>query len=256
MGSRRESGGYRLGRGKVCLRLACFASAADSREEVKEVFLSGSGWSSNLSRLGALKRAWREADVKEEVALHPPLAASSSHGSEDLDLLLVQSAQPDLENNFIRRTGCLRILEDRVGADAVVGRVEREAVNRRPTASRTCSQALPPRIHREPRGTRPASGCFDEENDNDSGLNTTLLEYFSSLEVWCFTWALAGLFELAWDGDQVRFVHWGHLQDYVRILQARLTDFQPLHTQVSVPKWVEKVEEDFQGFSLELARSL
>ena len=77
---------------------------------------------------------------------------------------------------------------------------------------------------------------------------TCLLEFFLSLEVLCFTWAVAGSDELQWDGELVRFANWCHVTEYLYNLKERVLEH-------SVVSWLTRVEEDFRGKAVELTRT-
>ena len=93
----------------------------------------GTAWASHIGQLGALRMAWREADVREEGMFHPTAAFSSTGPPEDIDAFLTQATQRELEAVFLASYSFLRIPADRIVSDALLGRFKREFDRHQPS---------------------------------------------------------------------------------------------------------------------------
>ena len=237
-----------------------FANAVVSREhDVGETLLKGSAWASHIGQLGAIRMAWREADVREEGVLHPTATSSSTGPPEEIEAPLTQATQRELETVFLSFYSFLRIPADRIVSDALLGRFKREFDRRQPsvlplrlikTRART-SYSLGPKRRKV---SEHATLIFHDNHDEDTFQATSVFEFFTSLEILVYSWSVAGCFDVDWGQAKVKYFHFSHGQDYLWSMKERFMDLAPGYAEASLLRYLECVEEDFRGRAIEIAR--
>ena len=82
-----------------------------------------------------------------------------------------------------------------------------------------------------------------------------LLEFFNQARVLSRTWALAGLFDVAWNNKEVTFCGWNEATEYLSNIEESVLELQPgAYSETSVIACVAAVEESFRAKAIELVR--
>ena len=81
-----------------------------------------------------------------------------------------------------------------------------------------------------------------------------MLKWFSNLDVLSNTWALAGCFDVVWNGSRVKYAHWEHTQHYVYEIRVRVEGLLLKYYADSILTFAVQCEEDFRAAAMQLAR--
>ena len=91
-----------------------------------------------------------------------------------------------------------------------------------------------------------------EEEDRVFG---GLLEFFNQARVLSRTWALAEVFDVAWNNKEVTFCGWSEATEDFSDIEERVLELQPgAYSETSVVAYVAAVEESFRAKAIELVR--
>ena len=248
-----------LGRADVgCLSIRAFANWVDSRSDIEPKILAKiPSHKDNQSQLALLKQAWREAD-----ALVTRQIARQSQGlaPEDLDEPLDPDVQKSYVSIFTAYHKWGEIDSRRIGSDSMFGRFRREFEARQPSmfpvlrvrSLATAQKAPPVKKQKLADGVSlvSSSGNEDMEPSPAQGIHG----YLMLLDVLVFTWAVAGCFDVPYDGGAVKYASWPLLSQYAFQLGQRAWRLCSQYTAESVLEYIQAVEEDFRAKAIECAR--
>ena len=190
-----------------CISAEDLANWVEERKELKATFLQGASVADDSSQFARLKMAFRQAD-----ALVSRKLKRSSEGltEEPLDDPLEEGVQKTVEDTFsIAYNWKVSIPPKRMGTDILLGRVYREFVSSKVTLyaldkvkSLASVQSKVTGTAKRRCGDRMAI-VFGGQEDDEPDVSGSVLDLLSKQEVLGNTWAVAGSFEVAYDGSQV-----------------------------------------------------
>ena len=241
---------------QACTSVGIFANWCDSRSEVNERILRHTALRDNLGQLARLKQAWREADAQVARGVR-----RSAEGLPDvaIDEPLGAEAQLQITEAFLKFYSWPRLDARRMGSDALLGRFRREFDRRQPSMyhiprarSLTASQRSAP-IKR----SRLSDGLVLESRDiegEDRFEAAGLWPYFDAFDVVVTTWAVAGCFDIEYEGKNVRYAHWESVASYLFDVRHHAVEAMESYQEASVRLFVSSVEEEIRGYAIEMAR--
>ena len=176
---------------------------------------------------------------------------------QELDTPLQPGVQEDMEHAFLQVYHWHRMAPGDIGCDALLGTTRREFEKRQISvmrSARVCSRAQVSSVAGIKR--RRVAESFEltfvdhEEEDRVFG---GLLEFFNQARVLSRTWALAGLFDVAWNNKEVTFCGWSEATEYFSDMEERVLGLKPgAYSETSVIAYVAAVEESFRAKAIEL----
>ena len=89
----------------------------------------------------------------------------------------------------------------------------------------------------------------------DRGDAASLWAFFECFDIVVNTWAVAGCFDVHWQGNTVKYAHWESVSNYLCELRKQATGELNSYTEASAQNYVMAVEEEMRGYALGLARS-
>jgi len=240
-----------------CTSISVFANWLEDRTGVRAAFMAATELRDDKGQEARLKQAWREAD---QITSEGLTRVGQNLAMQEVDAPLDDTLQKGLEAAFRTAYNWSKLDNRRMGSDNLLGRVSREFQRKQPTmfaVGRVKSLARA-QMGSTSKRQRVADGIALEVFDGLGDITDdadTLAKWFRNLEVLSNTWALAGCFEVPWMGSRVKYAHWEATQAYVFDLRARLELPCPLYWPQGVLAYAVRVEEEFRGACLQLARN-
>ena len=233
-----------------------FANWINTRQDVHGAFVAATSDKDNPRQLSCLTQAWREADAIVAVGVS---RASQGLANEDVDQPLDDTFQKNLEAAF-RTTYSWSKLDNRLwGSDTLLGRISREFARKQPSmfaVARVKSLARAQKSSVSKRQRLSDSFALEmlDGHGDTSEETDTLARWFRNLEVFANTWALAGCFDVHWQGQVVKYAHWENTTSYVFELRHRLEPLLLKYYPDPVLLYAVQVEEDFRAAAMQMAR--
>ena len=227
-----------------------------NRTELANAFLANTPLSENAGQVSRLKQAWREAEALTDRAV-----ARNTEGltSEDPDAPLDKYFQESLQTAFRATYNWKKLDNRRMGSDTLLGKISREFGRRGPTLFpvarvKSLARAQKSAVSKRQRvGDSFAIDMFDGHGDESDDADT-LAKWFSNLDVLSNTWALAGCFDVVWNGSRVKYAHWEHTQHYVYEIRVRVEALLLKYYADNILTFAVQCEEDFRAAAMQLAR--
>lgn len=238
-----------------CLSLKDFANWLDKKDDAEAKIVSHTSQKDVRVQVSRVKQAWREAEGLVTRALK---RASEGLSDEFLDDPLDSELQKSKIAAFSSYYHWHLLSKEQV-SDSLLGRLVREFERRQPSmfavlrvrslAATSRSQA--PKKHR-------ISDQIQLEYDAgaEAELQTGKIRtYFSCLRLLCNGWAIAGCFDVTFQGKVVKYAHWQELCRYVSKLEDKAWSVMDKHPEDEVLRFVSDSEELIRAKAVELARS-
>ena len=241
-----------------CTSLAVFANWVEGRNDLRDAFMSATDKKDDAGQLARLKMAWRQAEAMVEKGLK-----RTSEGLTEVpfDEPLDDGTQKSVQDLFRTTWRWPNLPPERMGADALLGRIYREFQARKPTLipvakvrSLSDSQSRVSGSSRRRLGDRLAL-IVDGEGDEDTSDVVLFMQFITTLEVLGNTWAVAGTFEATWDSSTINYAAWPAVYDYVTAIRDEGASKLGDYTEASVLQYVTLVEEAFRTEAIKLARA-
>ena len=241
-----------------CTDIKLFANIVDEASQLKNSILQHTSQKDNLGQLARLKQAWKEAESINQTKLK---RLGQGLAEDLLDEALdsaTRKSKCDIFQNFYQWT-----LKPRdMVSDTLLGRIVREFEVGQPsmfavlrTRSLACSQRAPPtKRHRVTEAVQLNIAQPDEEAAylEDSGKLRT---YFSCFRTLATGWAVAGCFDVTFEGKLVKFCHWQDACTYVSNFEAKAWAAADRYPEESVLRYIVDTEEKVRATAIERCRS-
>ena len=240
-----------------CTTVSAFANWVDKREDLKDAILNGSPQKDSASQLSRLKMAWRQAEAVVEKGLK---RTSEGLSEEAVDEPLDEATQLSVTSTFKQAYGWTSLQPERMGADALLGRVYREFQQFKPTLlpvskvrslAHTQSRVVPSTKRRMGAGI---SITFDGEEEYESDGAGNLAGFLRSLATLCNTWAVAGAYTVTYNSETIRFANWPNLYEYMVKVEDEASALLPVYSEPSILTYVTAAEEELRTKALGLTR--
>ena len=109
----------------------------------------------------------------------------------------------------------------------------------------------------EPKRRRVGTGItltFEEDLDDEDPQALKYRQIMHKYNVLALAWAIAGNFEVTYEGSKCDFASWQQTHRYIRTLREKTELLMDHHSEESVVRYLLSVEEQIRGFAVEYCR--
>ena len=240
-----------------CREIKHFANLVDEAPQINAALLQHTSQKDNLGQLARLKQAWKEANGINQTRLKRlGQGLTEELLDEPLDSEARKSKYATFQN-FYQWT--LKAKE--MVCDSLLGRIVREFDSCQPTMFpilRTKSLAnsqrsQPAKKHRIADSVQLSVGATEDDMQvEDQGKMRT---YFSCFRVLGAGWAVAGCFDVQFEGKSVKFCHWQHVCTYIKDLEDKAWHAIDKYPEDIVLQYILETEEKIRATAIEKCRN-
>ena len=244
-----------------CSSSAIFANWVDEASELAKAIWEKSPKKDDVAELARLKMTWRQVE-----ALVTKSIKRSSEGlsTEDLDEPLDSGVARGIIDTFTKLYDWPELPNEWMGSDSLFARIRREFEKAQPSmysVARVRSIANSMRSTPSKRTRISDEVTIDYKTDEGAcvvDLQATahlIREYFVKITILMNTMAVAGTFEVHFQGSQVRYAHWSETTAYIRGLEKTAWALVGRFTDQSIVDYISAADEQFRSRAIELSRS-
>ena len=242
---------------KNCLSVENFANWVDSKNEIKdEIHKHIPTMKDNRSDLSNTKMAWREAEAQVSRGVK---RSSEGLDNEALDDPLRDEVFKAVKSSFKKFYNWKDCFDcRRIGCDSLHGRFRREFERKQPTMFTLLKAKSLARSQNEGQIKKTKlsndTELHQKERETYDGP-ASLSKWFACFDIVVNTWAVTGCFDITYDGQSRKYVHWSEVQEYhfeFTLKSNELTDLR--HSEYKIFQYLSSVEEDIRAKAIELAR--
>lgn len=240
-----------------CLTVANFANWVDSKSEIKDMIHQKiPSVKDNVADLANTKMAWREADAQVSRGVK---RAADGLESEAIDDPLQIEIFKAIKKTFKTCYNWADSFDSRrIGCDALHGRFRREFERKQPTMFVLLKARSLAKSQKEGKiqKTRLDNNIEIHQKDKDGYDGpSSLAKWFACFDIVVNTWAVTGCFDVPYQGETRKYVHWAEVQAYQFEFIIKANELTAEHYQEhKVLSYLSTVEEEIRSKAVELAR--
>eukprot|EP00435_Cladocopium_sp_Y103_P072531 s1255_g40.t1 len=241
-----------------CHEIKHFANMVDEASELKAAVLDHTSQKDNIGQLARLKQAWKEASGINQTRL------------KRIGQGIAEDCLDEALDSETRKSKCATfqafyqwtLKSKEMVCDTLFGRIVREFEAGQPSmwpVLRTRSLASSQRSQpvKKHRVTDTLHINVSQPDDDIFCLEDTgkLRTYFSCFRVLGLGWAVAGCFDVQFEGKQVKFCHWQHVCTYISYLEAKAWAALEKAPEEAALAYILETEEKIRAVAIERCRS-
>ena len=241
-----------------CYEIKHFANMVDESTQVNATILQHTSQKDNVGQLARLKQAWKEANGINQTRLK---RLGQGLAEDLLDEPLdseTRKSKYSIFQGFYQWT-----LKSRdMVCDSLFGRIVREFVTHQPSlfavlrtrSLATSQRSTPAKKHKIAESVQLSVGSADDDMHmlEDQGKLRT---YFSCFRTLGTGWAVAGCFDVHYDGEQVKICHWQQVCTYISHFEDKAWHAIDKYPEEIVLQYVLETEEKIRATAIEKCRN-
>ena len=239
-----------------CINLKLFSKWAPDRAAMQSLVLDKVP--SHKTSVQALASLLQTHDEATSIVTEMTKRTSAGLDPSSMDEPLLHAVQQALEAKFVQKYSWQ--LEPKYQpSNSVLGRIKREFDKNAPTIFNVCrvKTVFTSNKIQEPKRRRVGTGItltFEEDLDDEDPQALKYRQIMHKYNVLALAWAIAGNFEVTYEGSKCDFASWQQTHRYVRTLREKTELLMDHHSEESVVRYLLSVEEQIRGFAVEYCR--
>ena len=241
-----------------CYEIKHFANMVDESTQVNATILQHTSQKDNVGQLARLKQAWKEANGINQTRLK---RLGQGLAEDLLDEPLdseTRKSKYSIFQGFYQWT-----LKSRdMVCDSLFGRIVREFDTHQPSlfavlrtrSLATSQRSTPAKKHKIAGSVQLSVGSADDDMHMLEGQGK-LRTYFSCFRTLGTGWAVAGCFDVHYDGKQVKFCHWQQVCTYITHFEDKAWHAIDKYPEEIVLQYVLETEEKIRATAVEKCRN-
>lgn len=240
-----------------CINMKLFAKWAPDRATMQSLVLDKCPThKTSVQALAALLQTFDEASA---IVAEMTRRSSAGLDPEAVDEPLLHAVQQALEAKFVKRYSWQ--LEPKYQpANAMLGRIKREFDKLAPTIFNVTKvkTVFTSNKQQEPKRRKLGTGItftFEQEGEEEDPQALKYRHVMHKYNVLAMAWAIAGNYEVTYEGAKTDMASWQQTQRYVRTLREKTELLLDNFDEESVVRFLLSVEEQIRGYAVEYCRS-
>lgn len=239
-----------------CVNMKLFSKWAPDRQTMQALVLDKCP--THKASVQALAALLQTFDETAAIVTEMTRRSSAGLDPESVDEPLLHAVQQALEAKFVKRYSWQ--LEPKYQpANTMLGRIKREFDKVAPTIFNVTrvKTVFTSNKQQEPKRRKLGTGItftFEQDGEDEDPQALKYRHVMHKYGVLAMAWAIAGNYEVMYEGAKTDMATWQQTQRYVRALREKTELLLDGHEEESVVRFLLSVEEQVRGFAVEYCR--